>query len=44
VALGIPWWLGLGVSLVVLYGVLRWWGRKTDMPATERLAGGMSIR
>lgn len=30
VALGLPWWLGIAVSLVVLYALLRWWGVKAE--------------
>jgi Na+/H+ antiporter NhaC len=31
VALGLPWWLGIATSLVVLYALLRWWGVKAEI-------------
>ena len=32
VALGMPWWLGLGLSLILLYTLLRWWGQRIETP------------
>ena len=34
VALGMPWWLGLGLSLAILYGLLRWWGHRIETVAS----------